>query len=230
MTIEILNKLPMKAQSMYEKVYTIAKSKHGSDRASQIAWTAVKDKFKKVEDSWVARSEDFEVFTTVHYEFVADEATLSRSEDSEFSFVDYVLLSNDYHTDGIKFGPMAYNSLIDQINNEGLVGRIDDDKHEVWKSLTKQGKSPEEIEEYLQNMNTGIRAISAKNIDGKVTARIQVRNDLVDKVMNYKGASVEARFPSESFRNKIVTQARYQGFVFTPTPADPKALRVGLNG
>lgn len=216
---------------MWEKVYATAKSKYGETRASQIAWEAVKKKFKKVEDKWVARSEDFEVFTTVRYEFVADEATLSRSEDSEYSFVDYVLLSNDYHSDGIKFGPMAYNSLIDQINNEGLVGRIDDDdKHEMWKSLIKQGKSPEEIEEILQSMNTGIKAISAKNINGKVTARIQVRNDLVDKVMQYKGASVEARFPSESFRNKIVTQARYQGFVFTPTPADPKALRVGLNG
>lgn len=229
MPIESLKKLPKKAFDLWEATFKAAKSKYSESRAAKIAWSAVKKKFKKVEDKWVARASDLNIVTTVRYEFSADEASVSRSDDG-YSYVDYILLTSGVHRDGIRFGPMAYNSLIDQINNEGLVGRVDDGLHEEWNSLIKRGMSPEEIEEYLQSQDTGIRAVKAFNKDGKIIARIKVRQDLVDKVLSYRGASVEARFPAQSFRENVVTQARYQGFVFTPTPADPGAVRVGMNG
>jgi len=227
MPIESLKKLPKKAFNMWESTYKAARNKYSDSRAAKIAWAAVKKKFKKVEGKWVARSSDFEVITTVHYEFQADEASISRSEDG-FSYVDYVLLTDGFHRDGIRFGPMAINSLIDQINEEGLVGRVDGD-HSEWKRLVAK-MSPEEIEAYLQSQDTGIKAVKAVKKKGKIVAKIKVKQDMVDKVLSMKGASVEARFPSSSFREGVVTQARYQGFVFTPKPADPKALRVGISG
>lgn len=228
MPIESLKKLPKKAFDMWEATFATAKKKYSESKAAKIAWAAVKKKFKKVEDKWVARSADFDIITTVHYEFKADEASISRSEDG-FTYVDYVLLSDGIHSDGIRFGPMAINSLIDQINNEGLVGRVDG-THGEWKQMIARGMTPEEVEQYLQSLDTGIKAVKAINKDGKIVAKIKVRQDMVDKVLGMRGASVEARFPSGSFREGIVNQARYQGFVFTPTPADPKALRVGISG
>lgn len=224
-----VDKLPEVVKTFYNEVYNQAVGLgHDSLKASSISWAITKGKLNKVENSYIARCKDFEIIKKVHYEFVADEASVSRSDDG-YSYVDYVLLTNGVHNDGIRFSNDAVNSLVDQINNEGLVGRVEA-LHEEWEQLVRNGLSPEEVEKILQGKDTGIKAIKAVNNGGKVVARVKVRQDLVDKVLSYKGASVEARIPAHYFKDGFVTNARYQGFVFTPSPADPNALRVGMNG
>lgn len=218
-----ITQLPKIVQDYYQSVKTAVSSKF-SDNADAVAWGIVKQKFTRQEDLYLARSEDFNIYKRVTYNFKADEASISRSEDG-FSFIDYYLLSTDYHKDGLRFSPMAVDALLSQINEEGLVGRIESD-HAEWNSMVKRGSSPEDIERALQSLDTGIKAIKALRDGNKIRATLQVRNDLVDKVLAMPGASVEARFPQASFLDNTIHQARYQGFVLTDNPADGNAVRV----
>ena len=206
---------------MWEATYSTAKEKYGEKRAAKIAWTAIKDRFKKVNGKWVARSSDFEMIDTVHYVFEQDETTVTKSEDG-YTVTDYILSGNNKDTTGYAFGDFALKSIASQINESGIVGRLNEDKHERLKQLQKQGLSPEEIEEEL-NKDTGIKAISAKYENGKLIAKVKIREDLVDEALKYKGVSIEARLPKESIREKTYTQARATGFVFTNNPANPIA-------
>ena len=217
---ELLKKLPKPAQTMWESTYKTAKAKYGEERAGKIAWAAIKKKFKKVGEKWVAKSSDFKIYETVRYEFTADEASVSKSADG-YSIIDYVLASGSLDGHNQKFGPMALSSMVELINEGGVVGRIDNDEnHAMWEALAKKGLSPEEIEEELQKLDTGIKAIKARLDGDKVIAKVRVKNDLVDKVLGMNGASVEARFPSVALKEGVIAQARLQGFVFTPKPAN----------
>jgi len=225
MPVELLMKLPKKARNMWESVYSAAKEKYGEKRAAKIAWIAVKKKFKKVNNKWVAKTSDFESFTTIHYEFVADKATVTKSDDG-YTYIDYVLSTNEWDAHNQRFGALALKSFADTINLEGVVGPIED-QHYLMNELKSRGLTPEEIEEYMNGMNTGIKAVKAVyDPKGKVIATIQVRNDLVSEVLKYKGASVEARFPLESYRAGEITQAKLSSFILTNNPANPSALSV----
>lgn len=46
MPIKSIKKLPLRARKMWETVFANAKRKHGEERAAQIAWKIIKDKFK----------------------------------------------------------------------------------------------------------------------------------------------------------------------------------------
>ncbi len=216
---KLLNELPKGASNMWLATKKIASKSHSESRAEQIAWSHVRSKFNKVENQWVAKSEDFEGFTTVHYEFKADEMSVSKSDDG-FTTIDYVLSGNNKDSEGQAFGDFALKTMTAQINEEGLVGRINEDSHEQMKVLQHSGKTAEEVEEELQKLNTGIKAISAKYDNGKMIAKIRVSNDLVGQVLDYKGASIEARMPKESYKAGVFTQARATGFVFTNKPAN----------
>ena len=225
MPIEMLKRLPKAAREMWEAIYKEAKPKYGEDRAGKIAWAAVKKKFKKVEDKWVAKAKDLNISTVIFYKFIADEASISKSEDG-YSYMDYVLSSSTEDLAGHSFGGMALTSMVEQINKEGLVGRIENGQHELWKRLKDSGKTPDEIEAELQNLDTGIKAVSARKESNKVIARLRVRQDIMNEVMKYDGASIEARFPKEAMRAGVIGQARLQGFVLTNNPTNPDARRV----
>ncbi|WP_298752983.1 ChaB family protein [uncultured Arcobacter sp.] len=228
MPIEILKKLPKQAQQMWESTFKAAKAKYGEDRASKIAWAAVKKKFKKVKGTWVAKTSDFQMYKTVHYEFELERSkSVTRSATDTHVYYDYVLSSTSKDKFGTNFTDFALKMGANQINEEGLTGYITrSGQHDLQKELARKGLSPKEIEEYIQNMDSGIKAINAKYENGKLMATIEVRKDLEELVDNYKGASIEAWVPDEKNINKEFHQARFTGFILTPDPANPDAVRV----
>ena len=173
MSIELLNKLPRAAQAMWTATSNEAKAKYGESRANKIAWSTIKSKFNKVNETWVAKSSDFNTYEVVRYEFVADEASVSKDSEG-FSTIDYILASGKFDGHNQQFGQLALTSMVTQINEEGLVGRLETDgRHELWKQLAKEDLTPEEIEERLQSLDTGIKAISARLDGNKVVAKVK---------------------------------------------------------
>lgn len=200
-------KFPKKTKELYDNVYNKASMSYTSERANKIALTVVRDSL-----------------STVKFDFVADTASISKDENG-YSYVDYGLSSNRLDAHGTKFDNFALTNMVDQINKEGLVGDVDEDVHSEWNKLKAQGYTPAQIEEILQSRDTGIKAISARIDKNKVVARLRVRSDLMSKVMQYKGASVEARVPYEAVQGNTFKQARLQSFILTNTPSNPDAYR-----
>lgn len=213
-----------------EEVKKQAATLYSPERAEKIALYLATGKFQKVETDWIARAEDVLGYKTVHYEMTADEASISRADNGD-SYIDYVISSGSKDGHGTIMSPMFRNAMVDQINEEGLVGRIDgDEKHELFDELQKKGLSPEEIEEELQKAKSGIKAVGASLSGDKVIAKIRVAKDKLADVLKYKGASIEARTPSNAFREGVVTQGRLTGFVLTNSPSNPDSYRVGISG
>ena len=212
-----------------EKVKEEASKLYSTERAEKIALYLATSKFQKVETDWIARAEDVLGYKTVHYEMVADEASISRADDGD-SYIDYVISSGSKDGHGTIMSPLFRTAMVDQINNEGLVGRVDDEKHQLFNELQTKGLSPEEIEEELQKSQSGIKAVSARLLGDKVIAKIKVAADKLADVLKYKGASIEARTPTNAFREGVVTQGRLTGFVLTNSPSNPDSFRVGISG
>lgn len=222
MPVELLEKLPKRAASLWEATYQSAKEKYGESRAAKIAWVAVKKKFKKVDDVWVAKYIIPNEYTTVRYVFTADSDNVSKSSDG-FIYRDYVLSSNSKDKHNQSFSDFALKRMAEQINMEKLRGRATN-YHTLWKKLIEQGLSPDEVEQKLQEEDTGIQAISAKFENGKLIARVKFTPEAFEQAKDIKGASIEARLPKESYRAGVFHQARLQGFVLTNEPANPDAV------
>jgi len=227
MSNKILKKLPQEAQALWTETKNSILPTYGDIKASKIAWAIIMNRLHKTGEVWMAKSTDFAKYEKINYEFVADTANISKSENGD-TFLEYILTSPTKDSVGDTFGIMAINNIVDQINNEGVVGRVEGgDYHDQWKALNLAGKTPAEIEEILQGQDTGIRAVSAyKDDSGKVHAKIRVNKKLVSEAMKYQGASVEVRVPYDAYRAQNITQARMQGFILTNKPSNPDAIRV----
>lgn len=229
MPIEILNKLPKTARLMWESTYSAAKDKYGESRAAKIAWSAVKAKFKKVQEKWVARSSDFEPFVVTSYLYL-EKAEVSKAYTEEgYTYVDYVMADNSPDIkEHISLDAMALSSFSDTINTNKVYGRIDAD-HSFLEELKRKGLSPEEMEEEIRKLDTGIEAVNARYEKGVVKATLKIRNDIYPEASKYKAVSVEFSHPPE-ITGKVIKQARLRGFVLTNNPRLPNARRIGLNG
>lgn len=218
--------LPSKAQDIWMSAFNSAYDKYGDKKSFRIAWAAVRNSYKKVEGKWVAKDSLSSSYDYVYYSLEQDAYNVSKAEDG-FTYMDYVLTSNAVDGDGYKFDGLSFSSMIDQINNDGLVGRVDDDgRHKEFHKMQRKGLKANEIEELSSEFDSGIKAVSARMEGTKLIARIQVRNDLLEKVKNVKGASVEARIPKDAIRGNTYNQARLTGFVLTNSPANPDSWRV----
>jgi cation transport regulator len=220
----VKDNLPKKAQAIFMGAFNASYSKYGEERAFKIAWAAVKHKFKKVKDKWVSKYVVPQEYAYVRYVFESDSESVSKAEDGSV-YRDYVLSSNSVDKHGQSFSDFALKRIVEQINSEGVTGRLEK-KHELWKKLAEEGKSEEEIEKILQSQDTGIKAISAKFENGKVIARIKMTPEAYKLAKDVSGASIEARMPAESYRAGVFHQARLQGFVLTDEPANPDAVVV----
>lgn len=219
MPTEILNKLPKRAKALWESAYKAAKAQYGEERAAKIAWGVVKKKFKKIETTWIARFKNTPDYVTTTYIMEATNDSVARSIDGMI-YRDFVLTSNK------DFSDFALKRITEQINEEGVVGRVDT-VHDLYHKLHRDKTlSEDEIEEELQKVNSGVKAIKALYKDGKVVTTIQMTPEAYAKAKDYNGASIEARMPKASLRDGVYNQARLTGFVLTDTPDNPDAVAV----
>lgn len=224
MSKELLSKLPSSAKKFWLETYESAKNITNNVRAEKIAWKAVINRLHKTEESFVAKSSDFQTFNLVNYTFKAEEVVSTNSVNGK-TLVNYVLTDSTVDKHGKKWGALALKNFTDTINLEGLVGRIDP-KHGLINRLKAKGLTPDEIEEYLKGLNTGIKAVSATyDPKGKVTATLEIDNEVYEEASKYSSVSIEARHPA-SFTGVEIPQANIMSFVLTNNPVNPNANRV----
>ena len=221
----ILNKLPLAAQAFWDSTYKIANKTYDNTKAERIAWVATKNRMQEVKGVMVARSKDFLKFNTVSYEFIADETSVSRTIDGSVN-VSYIL-GTTKQIDGIKFSQVALKRMAEQINSEGVVGRIDSDfKHKLLKDLQAKGLTPEQVEIELQKLITGIKAVGAKVENNNLVANVSFSKSAYEQAKGFKAVSLEARYPESSVKLGTTDQARLTGFVLTDSPADADAVKL----
>lgn len=224
MPTQILNKLPKKAKELYDATLKAALQTHDKVRAGKIALSHVLNQFNPVGESWVAKFKENPKYHTIKYVFEAEAGSVSKSIDG-LIYRDYVLSTVNKDLTGEAFSDFALKRMTEQINEEGVVGRVDS-SHYTWKQLSKEGKDEGQIEDILQSLDTGIKAISANYNNGKLVARVSFTEEAFKSAKDLKGASIEARYPESSFVNGVYHQARLQGFVLTNNPANLEAMAI----
>lgn len=214
--------LPKAAQKLFMEVFNAAFNKYGEEKAFKIAWAAVKKRFKKKGNRWVARSKDFVSKVIYTYYFVPNNMLVTKS-DGEYVYIDYVLTDNQpdlYHD---KFSDFALASIANSLSIDNPIkGRIDEDHSLARKLLEQDNMPPSEIEKILNQLDTGIEAIGGKYVNGRLVATLRVKKDLLPLIKQYKGASVEVVVPEDKYVNKTFQQARLVGFVLTNNPVNPR--------
>lgn len=216
-----LNNLPKPVQEYFNNTYSKVKDR---PNAKKIAWALTKCKLHKESNTYIGKTKDFEVYKTVVYKFKPQELHIAKALD-DLVYVDYTISSNDEDEEGQSFTDFALSLFQDQINNEGLIGYLPDNGHEILKMAKANGMTPDEIEEYVKSLNTGIKAISANYNQGKLVATIEMPKNMFDYVKDM-GVSIEARIPESAYKGNKFHQGRLTSFIFTNKPANTST---GLN-
>lgn len=218
----VKNVLPKPAQKLFMKVFNASFDKYGEDRAFKIAWAAVKKRFKKKGNIWVAKTTDFIKEIKYTYVFEAKEAFITKT-DNDYAYIDYILSDNQPDITNEKFSDFALKSMANIISTDNPIkGRIDEDHSLVRNLLKSKGYTSDEIEQILKSLDTGIEAIYGKYNNGKLIATLKVKKDLLPLINRYKGASVEVRTPINEPIAGEYKNARLVGFVLTNNPANPR--------
>lgn len=210
-----LQDLPKPVQGYYKNIL----NKLGDRKnAKSIAWAFTKSKLHKEENVYIGKEEDFNTYETVTYKFKPQELHITKALD-DLVYVDYTISNNEEDNHGQAFTDFALSLFDDQINNEGLTGYLPSNGHEILKIAKEKGMSPDEIEEYIKSLNTGIKAISSKYDNGKLIATIEMPKLVFDHVRDM-GVSIEARIPKSAYRGNKFHQGRLTSFIFTDNPAN----------
>lgn len=206
---ESIKKLPHKAQLIFLNVFNRSFAKNGEDLAMKIAWTAVKGKFKRIDNQWVAKGLGLEL-----YEFTLetnDDSFVQCGEDGEF-FVEAILTDNQFDTEGRRFTSSALKSYADQINEFGIPGNI---THEDWDEfkLKYSHLSPEEFVKKARSERKGIlKTVKAVYEKGKLWIKALIDKRYVNHVRRFKTLSIEALIPKKFRTNNSYTGGHVLGF------------------
>jgi cation transport regulator ChaB len=153
MPIEILKKLPKKARTIWESAFKLSKEKYGAERAAQIAWAAVKKKYKKEDDKWIARSESF---------IATSQEILCRSELGDTSndyFVEGVLATTMPQSDGKKLTQELLTEIVDDFKNTNYSPKADIDHIGTLKERGYKVTVPETDENIMRFVDMDVRLL-----------------------------------------------------------------------
>jgi cation transport regulator len=211
--------LPTKAQTMFLNVFNAAYDKYGEERAFKIAWSAVKKKFHKKDDKWVANSESFET-PTYYYFDLADTEIVKNSETEEITF-EGELTNTDTNQKGFSFTNEDLQNLETQINEIGGFGDVD---HEYLNQLIQlYGEDTNKIVTEMIKKQGIAKAIQAKYSEGKLYIKGTLDKRYKNHATKFNKLSIEAVKPNDT------RKVRYLGFSLTAKPSIPSVKEFELH-
>lgn len=221
--------LPKHGQEIFERVMNSLKGKknprtgkaYTDEERGRIAWSAVKNKYKKVGDKWEAKTAEEE---RIEEELPCSEIIEFKSEDGKYYFKGYLStfdldLVNDIVT------PDCMKDMLNQIN-VGLQGFARSVKgsadHDVYWTGDSQKIPISKITNATVD-NRGLFVEGMFNIDHPEFKQIwnQVENGFLD------GLSIEYRPVDFSFKDmdgkkiRVLNKLLLKGYGHTPRPANP---------
>ena len=215
MPIEQLKKLPAKARELWESTFQANKKEYGAEKAAQIAWAAVKNKYKKVSGRWLVKN-------------MLLKLKLIKSGLFFPSYKFHVELSNDqWDDDGQRVDP----ALLEKLVVEDKVERIGDVDHE---NIAREENRMEERRQYLctEEGTDGLYYLEKVHYqDGKVIGLIGMNkkhkhyNTFLEKHKKGKYLSASAEFDNYKLGEdgKTIVQADKLGWTITDHPINQSA-------
>ena len=214
----IRNVLPGEGQNMFLEVYNESFKKNDSEsQAMTVAWNVVKKKFKKIDNKWIARSEDFVAPQFYTFELEATGKELIMNDENGEIVLDAVLASTMKNTDGRYFEIEDLEYLASQINEKGST--LPDEEHTILKEISgdyiAQLMDDDELYNKFKERKGIFKNIKAAVKDGKLWIRANLDKRYKNHAAKFSSLSIEAI--GKNVNNRIV-KPYYMGFTFTDTP------------
>lgn len=218
---ESIKKLPIGAQKIFRSAFNSSFKKNGEERAFKIAWVAVKRRFKKVDDKWVAKG-----LGHCFYRFELaqnDNLFIQKGKDGEY-YLEGVLSDNKMDSMGKKFTPETLKDFAHQINKRGIFGGI---THGEWDSLKMKYShlSEDEFIEKALNERKGIlKVIKAVFDKGKLWIKALIDKRYLNHVNKFKSMSIEALIPKKYQQGDQYTGGTVLGLALDNSPVNSRAI------
>jgi cation transport regulator len=198
-----IKRLPVGAQTMFRKVFNSSISRHGEVLANKIAWAAVKTKFKRVGDNWVAKGMGLSFFT---FSMTTNkEVFVKKGADGEY-YLEATLSDNQFDSEGRRFTSEALQTYANQINTYGIAGFI---THRDWDDF-KMANSHLSEEEFIRKARTErkgiLKTVKAIYEKGKLWIKALIDKRYINHVKRYNKVSIEALVPT-----RYQTSTEYRG-------------------
>jgi|ETNvirenome_6_85_1030632.scaffolds.fasta_scaffold02344_7 cation transport regulator len=220
---ESIKKLPMGAQKIFMSVFNTSmyKGDYGEDMAFKIAWAAVKKRFKKLDNKWVAKGLGHSFY---RFELnKTDKLFIQKGNDGEY-YLEGVLSDSNVDTMGYKFLPETLKSFANQINDRGIFGGI---THEEWDGLKLKYSHLSEdefVKKALSERKGVLKVIKAIYEKGKLWIKALVDKRYLNHVQKFKSMSIEALIPKQYQKGKMYTGGTILGLALDNSPVNPRAV------
>ena len=217
--------LPSAAQSLFREVANSAIARGNSDEVSfQIAWTAVKRRFKKSGEEWVAKTEDFE--DVVFYEFSTEpsEEFISRTDDGHIVH-NYVL--TDIHPD--KLGTAPSEEMLKEWADDLAKAQPEvDTDHSLWERAKQEfGGDVELVGKTMRGKRGIARITNAVVTAGKLVVSVLFDKRFERHIDKIKGMSVEAAIRKDRDSGRWTAGKLFGAtFAINKNPVNPRAVAI----
>ena len=216
---ESIKKLPISAQEIFKNVFNKVYKNNGDELSFKIAWAAVKKKFKKVDNKWVAKSNNYTLFK-VELENNS-ELFVNKSDDGEY-YLEGVLSDVGLDVHNTRFTEEALKDYAEQINKHGIGGFI---THKDWKQFCMNNSHlPEEVFiAKARNERKGIlKAIKAVYEKGRLWIKALIDKRYLNRVKKFTKMSIEALVPKRYQQSNTYKGGYVLGFALDDDVANKR--------
>jgi hypothetical protein len=206
--------MPEEALALFLHIFNVEKQAGLSDADSfEIAWLIIKKKFRQVEGTWVAESNEMpEIFT---FEMDTEDPKIVMNSETEELVMDAILADNTPNKEGKFFTEEELQDIAGQINTWGST--LPDVDHEKLTSLIKKyGRDTDKIRAELRNEKGIFKSIKAVVEKGKLWIQTALDKRYKNHTDKFKSLSIEALADSEP--SGRLRKPIYLGFTFTNNP------------
>jgi len=215
-----IRKLPIGAQNIFLQVFNKSYDKNGEEIAFKIAWTAVKSKFKKVKDKWIAKGLGHELYTfTLENK---EKLFVQKGKDGEF-YLEGVLSTTTPDSLGYRFTTDTLQDFARQINKRGVSGSI---THEEWERLKLKYSHLTEakfISKALKERKGILKVVKAIYQKGKLWVKAIIDKRYLNRIKQFKTMSIEALVPKKYQQGRTYTGGTVLGLALDNNPVNKQA-------
>jgi len=216
-----LEKLPVKAQMMFEQAFDRVKDDYGVNTGLKVAWNVVNKNFVVKEGMWVAKGMGRSLTTFTLQ--TKDNVFIKKGSDGEY-FLEGVLSDINVDRDGKKFDEETLQSFADQINSDGISGFIshsDFDKFCVENSHLSEAEFISKARKTRKGIIKVVKAIYEK---GKLWIKAIFDKRYIKQIKKFTKMSIEALIP-----NRFQKGNSYKGGYVIGLALDNDASNVRAN-
>lgn len=222
-----LRKLPAKAQTIYMTTFNSSYAKHKSDSiSSKIAWAAVKTKFKRVGEEWVAKGMGLNLYT-FNLE-VENDIFIQKGKSGEY-YLEATLSDTMTDSQGNRFTEHALKQYAEQINSHGVPGYITHGDWDEFKMKYRHLPEGEFVSRARTERKGILKTVQAVYKKGKLWIKALIDKRYLNHVRKFNKVSIEALVPSKYQNNSEYDGGYVLGFALDNNAINNRATAQVVN-